>query len=244
MVFKDDKKVELMKENLRGDCLRGDGDKMGSVRKNTVASGNREDMVNTYEEPPDPGDHKYALVPRAIRDMETNVNVGGQPEMVEETMEGVTCRRNQIHMKEVMIKWKPDFFEVHTQFVKTSTFWRMSIYEPVYIQEARGQLGGIWVLRRNDSPYSFTTYDVHPQCISVLIEFRRQSWLCLGVYASPRADSMKKDSIIFNKEVFGSIFRRKKELQFRITGLEKYLKTVDSVRDWILFHIYFFNNIS
>lgn len=90
-------------------------------------------------------------------------------------------------MKEVMIKWKPDFFEVHTQFVKTSTFWRMSIYEPVYIQEARGKLGGIWVLRRNDSPYSFTTYDVHPQCISVLIEFRRQSWLCLGVYASPRA---------------------------------------------------------
>lgn len=90
MVFKDDKKVELMKENLRGDCLRGDGDKMGSVRKNTVASGNREDMVNTYEEPPDPGDHKYALVPRAIRDMETNVNVGGQPEMVEETMEVCT----------------------------------------------------------------------------------------------------------------------------------------------------------
>ena len=47
MVFKDDKKVELMKENLRGDCLRGDGDKMGSVRKNTVASGNREDNFST-----------------------------------------------------------------------------------------------------------------------------------------------------------------------------------------------------
>ncbi|RZC08456.1 Exocyst complex component EXO70E2 [Glycine soja] len=221
MVFKDDKKVELMKENLRGDCLRGDGDKMGSVRKNTVASGNREDMVNTYEEPPDPGDHKYALVPRAIRDMETNVNVGGQPEMVEETMEvhaHFTCHRkvgglNAIHKK--------------LDRVMCDNNWRMNFPEAVIevLQRAHSNHHSLLLRCRGDRLFKFIdawcTHEDYKHVVS-------NAWNRYVVDILTSLDSMKKDSIIFNKEVFGSIFRRKKELQFRITGLEKYLKTVDS----------------
>lgn len=121
--------------------------------------------------------------------------------------------------------------------------WRMNFPEAVVevLQRAHSNHHSLLLRCRGDRLFKFIdawcTHEDYKHVVS-------NAWNRYVVDILTSLDSMKKDSIIFNKEVFGSIFRRKKELQFRITGLEKYLKTVDSVRDWILFHIYFFNNIS
>ena len=39
---------------------------------------------------------------------------------------------------------------------------------------------------------------------------------------------VKDDSITFNKEVFGNIFRRKRLLEARLAGVQKQLETFDS----------------
>jgi hypothetical protein len=42
--------------------------------------------------------------------------------------------------------------------------------------------------------------------------------------------NVTKDSIIFNKEVFGNIFARKKELEARLRGIQRALEDIDSAR--------------
>ena len=42
-------------------------------------------------------------------------------------------------------------------------------------------------------------------------------------------DMVKEDAIVFNKEVFGDIFRRKQLLEARIAGIQRTLEMVDSL---------------
>jgi len=46
--------------------------------------------------------------------------------------------------------------------------------------------------------------------------------------------NVRDKSIIFNKEVFGSIFKRKKHVENRLKGVQNYLERVDSVRHTLL----------
>lgn len=42
-------------------------------------------------------------------------------------------------------------------------------------------------------------------------------------------DEVRKEALVFNDEVFGNIFRRKKDLEFQICKIQKRLEVVDSV---------------
>lgn len=51
---------------------------------------------------------------------------------------GALEKRNQIHLKEVVWRWKPEInflFEVHTQFINTVSFREKLDYVVVAIQE-------------------------------------------------------------------------------------------------------------
>jgi hypothetical protein len=46
--------------------------------------------------------------------------------------------------------------------------------------------------------------------------------------------NVKENSIIFNHEVFGNIFKRKKHMESRLKGIQSYLERVDSLRHTLL----------
>lgn len=53
------------------------------------------------------------------------------------------------HVRDLVKTHQPSLFcvcETHGPFVKVSKFWRSLGYNAIFIQEARGHSGGIWVL--------------------------------------------------------------------------------------------------
>lgn len=46
--------------------------------------------------------------------------------------------------------------------------------------------------------------------------------------------NVKKDSVVFNKEVFGNIFEKKRQLEARLRGIQRSLERVDSASLCIL----------
>lgn len=97
---------------------------------------------------------------------------------------GQSTRR---HLRDVISQHHPSLFllyETHGLFVKVEAFWENLGYKPLFLQEANGHSGGIWILSCvNDITVSLTD-SIH-QAISFSIQKRNVVWHCSVVYASP-----------------------------------------------------------
>ena len=55
------------------------------------------------------------------------------------------------------------------------------------------------------------------------------AWSMGGAHVWDKLIKVRDDSIIFNKQVFGNIFRRKRSLENRLRGVQEKLERVDSI---------------
>nr|KYP54501.1 Transposon TX1 uncharacterized [Cajanus cajan] len=86
---------------------------------------------------------------------------------------------------------------------------------------------------RGDLPFRFkAAWCTHAAYCKVV----HDAWNCHSGNVLNALNQVRMASITFNQEVFGNIFVRKRELQARIRGLERYLERIDSVRSWALYH--------
>jgi hypothetical protein len=75
-------------------------------------------------------------------------------------------------------------FETHGLFSKVERLWTSLGYSAIFIQEARGHSGGIWVLScRQD--LTFTLISSMVQSITFSISKGMAKWACSAIYASP-----------------------------------------------------------
>lgn len=97
---------------------------------------------------------------------------------------GQSTRR---HLRDVISQHHPSLFllyETHGLFVKVEAFWENLGYKPLFLQEANGHSGGIWILSCvNDITVSLTD-SIH-QAISFSIQKRNVARHCSAIYASP-----------------------------------------------------------
>jgi hypothetical protein len=75
--------------------------------------------------------------------------------------------------------------ETHGAFEKTISFWNKVGYSKIAIAEARGQAGGLWILKQNGSNVITTVEDVYHDTITIKVAVGNDSWLLTGMYASP-----------------------------------------------------------
>src|ERR1044072_1932414 len=91
-------------------------------------------------------------------------------------------------IKELIRQWRPDIFilmETHCLFARVNQFWKKQGYKAIFISEAHGHSGGIWVLAAEGSVYQFDLLDMHHQAISFSLLRGSVKWVCSAVYASP-----------------------------------------------------------
>jgi hypothetical protein len=76
-------------------------------------------------------------------------------------------------------------YETHGVYAKVERMWLSLGYNLVFIQEAMGYSGGIWILsNRND--LQFTLINSIPQAITFMVsKGGLASWYCTAVYGSP-----------------------------------------------------------
>lgn len=70
-------------------------------------------------------------------------------------------------------------------FSGSQHFWDRMNYTPVAIQEAAGQLGGLWALKHNSSSFLVQILAEMSQCVSLVLSSGSDKWIYSGVYASP-----------------------------------------------------------
>lgn len=94
-----------------------------------------------------------------------------------------TCR----HVRDIISLHHPTFFfiyETHGAFNKVQKFWHDLGYNLIFVQEARGHSGGIWILTNRDD-LTFNLIDSSFQAITFSISKGNASWYVSAVYASP-----------------------------------------------------------
>lgn len=97
---------------------------------------------------------------------------------------GATTRR---HVRDLVLSHHPSIFlvlETHGPFARVERMWSSLNYKPLFLQEAHGHSGGIWVLSCCDD-VSFALVDSCFQAITFSIKRRNVLWNCTAVYASP-----------------------------------------------------------
>jgi hypothetical protein len=62
----------------------------------------------------------------------------------------------------------------------------------------------------------------------------RNSWNSSNHNTITALHKVKEKFIIFNHEIFGNIFKRKKHVESRLKGIQNYLERVDSLRHTLL----------
>jgi len=90
------------------------------------------------------------------------------------------------------------------------------------------RFGGL-PLARGLRPFRFEAAWIDHHDYGALV---KNSWHFPNITAS--LNNVKENSIIFNKEVFGNIFQRKKHIENRLKGIQNYLERVDSARHSLL----------
>ncbi|XP_057432499.1 uncharacterized protein LOC130725245 [Lotus japonicus] len=94
----------------------------------------------------------------------------------------------KLALKDIIRCKKPDvviLLETKCQFKRVSRFWNTLDYTPIFIEEARGFSGGIWVLSHRGSNVSFRLVKAHPQVVTFEVWKANLSWVCSAMYASP-----------------------------------------------------------
>jgi hypothetical protein len=92
------------------------------------------------------------------------------------------------------------------------------------------RFGGL-PLNRGSRPFRFEAAWIdHPEYMNLVNE----SWNSSNHNAILALKSVSEKSTIFNKEVFGNIFKRKKHIESRLKGVQNYLERVDSSRHTLL----------
>lgn len=64
----------------------------------------------------------------------------------------------------------------------------------------------------------------HPQFYDIV----KEVWLKAGGNAANSLEQVKSAAILFNKEIFGNIFQRRKHITNRLNGIQKEMERVDS----------------
>lgn len=91
------------------------------------------------------------------------------------------------HIRDLIRLYHPSIFcvfETHGLFMKAERFWTSIGYKPLFIHEARGHSGGIWVLSCSDD-IVVSLVDNFYQMITFNIQRQTGSWTFSAVYASP-----------------------------------------------------------
>lgn len=107
--------------------------------------------------------------------------------LVSWTIRGAFGRNKRRHVRDIISLHHPSLFlvyETHGPFVKAEHMWLSQGYKPIFIQEARGHSGGIWVLSNRDDIIFDLVYSTH-QAITLSIRKQNVVWYCSAVYASP-----------------------------------------------------------
>lgn len=100
---------------------------------------------------------------------------------------GAPSRDTRRHIRDLAKSHKPSLFcicETHVPFSRVAKFWTSLGYKPLFLQEARGHSGGLWVLA-NTSDTSFALVDSMQQAITFSVNRRSDTWYCSFIYASP-----------------------------------------------------------
>ncbi|MCH81888.1 RNA-directed DNA polymerase (Reverse transcriptase), partial [Trifolium medium] len=85
--------------------------------------------------------------------------------------------------------------------------------------------GGLHIAQ-GTRPFHFIAAWIDHDEYSTLVE---RAWTIADHNPITALNNVKQDSITFNHEVFGNIFRRKRHIERRLKGVQQYLEIVDSL---------------
>lgn len=100
---------------------------------------------------------------------------------------GAFSRETKRHVRDLVKSHHPSLFcvcETHIPFSRVDRFWLSLGYNPLFLQEARGHSGGLWVLS-NSPETTCTLVDTMNQAITFSVSRRTTTWYCSFIYASP-----------------------------------------------------------
>jgi endonuclease/exonuclease/phosphatase family metal-dependent hydrolase len=100
---------------------------------------------------------------------------------------GALGKQSRCQVRDIINSCHPSLvllYETHGVFSKVERKWISLGYNLVFIQEARGHSGGIWILS-NRTDLCFTLIDSISQAITFTISKGLASWCCTAVYGSP-----------------------------------------------------------
>ncbi|PNX93586.1 ribonuclease H, partial [Trifolium pratense] len=101
---------------------------------------------------------------------------------------GALNKTAQRHLMDLIRRHSPTFLiimETHGAFEKTISFWNKAGYNKVAIVDARGQSGGLWILKHNSSTIITSVEDIFHDTVTLKVSVGNDSWLLTGMYASP-----------------------------------------------------------
>src|ERR1044072_8223648 len=101
---------------------------------------------------------------------------------------GALHENGKLAIRDIVRHKQPDvviLIETKCQFARARFFWNSLGFNPIFIQEARGFSGGIWVLLNNRSNVNFRVVDNHEQVVTFELWRENVAWVCSAIYASP-----------------------------------------------------------
>ncbi|KAK2451629.1 hypothetical protein QL285_010666 [Trifolium repens] len=174
---------------------------------------------------------------------------------------GALNKTAQRHLMDIIRRHSPTFLiimETHGVFEKTISFWNKAGYSKIAIAEARGQAGGLWILKQTCSNVVTTVEDSFHDTITIKVAvgnealtrsgprpFRFEAvWITHPNYQNVVQSAWSKqtpcpiaglnqvqtDSHDFNRNVFGNIRHQNHILERRIKGIQRSLEMFDSAR--------------
>src|ERR1044072_402417 len=84
-------------------------------------------------------------------------------------------------VKDLLRQWKPDVIvlvETHCVFSRVQQFWKGQGYKAMFISEAIGHCGGIWVLVSEGFTCQLNLHDMHNQAITFSLTRGSTKWMC------------------------------------------------------------------
>lgn len=99
---------------------------------------------------------------------------------------GASNRDTKHHVRDLVKSHQPSLFcvcETHVLFNRVERFWSSLGYKPLFLQEASGHSGGLWVLS-NSPDTTFTLVESMNQAITFSVNRRSDTWFCTFLYAS------------------------------------------------------------
>lgn len=100
---------------------------------------------------------------------------------------GASSRNARRNVRDLIMLHHPSLFcifETHVLFIKVEKFWLSLGYKPMFIHEAHGHAGAIWILSRTDNS-DFCLIDSINQAITFSIKRKDTKWHCSSIYAPP-----------------------------------------------------------